>query len=275
MGNAPGKDGRDLGEADADVDADYNPLARSDHFVSIHSPDPMAPPVQEIPPHHGAPLMFAPQAPLAPLQNSAEVPQVINQLWMNNPSGPLDFPIEKGIPTVISWNQGGSNVAIEGSWDNWASRKTLQRSGKDHAIMLVLPSGVYHYKFIIDGEWRCVSDLPCIADEMGHMTNIIDVHDFVPENIESVSKFDPPPSPDSSYSQVNPLDEDFSKEPPNMPPQLGMINHEEVCLKPQHHVLNHLFLERGRAAHSLFAFSLTHRFQAKFVTVVLYTPVRK
>ncbi|KAJ0974662.1 hypothetical protein J5N97_016627 [Dioscorea zingiberensis] len=269
MGNSGGKEGRGL----SDAGADDNSSARSDHVVSIHSVDPMVPPTPEIPPHHLAPLMFAPQVPLVPLQSSAEVPQPINQLWMNNSIVPLDSPIEKGIPTLITWNNGGNNVAIEGSWDNWTSRKALQRSGKDHAIMFVLPSGVYQYKFIVDGQWRYISDLPCIADEMGHMTNLLDVHDSVPENIESVSRFEAPSSPDSSYSQRLPFDEDFSKEPPDMPPQLGMVNLEDSS-KPQHHVLNHLFLERGWAAQSLFALSLTHRFQAKFVTVVLYTPLR-
>jgi len=55
-------------------------------------------------------------------------------------------------------------------------RKALQRSGKDHSILLVLPSGVYQYKFIVDGEWRYIPDLPFIADESGHISNILDVH---------------------------------------------------------------------------------------------------
>ena len=55
-------------------------------------------------------------------------------------------------------------------------RKTLQRSGKDHSILLVLPSGVYHYKFIVDGEWRYIPDLPSIADEMGSVCNLLDVN---------------------------------------------------------------------------------------------------
>lgn len=55
-------------------------------------------------------------------------------------------------------------------------RKTLQRSGKDHSILLVLPSGVYQYKFIVDGELRYIPDLPCVADEKGCPSNLLDVH---------------------------------------------------------------------------------------------------
>ena len=55
-------------------------------------------------------------------------------------------------------------------------RKMLQRSGKDHSILLVLPSGIYHYKFIVDGEQRYIPDLPFVADETGHVCNLLDVH---------------------------------------------------------------------------------------------------
>lgn len=55
-------------------------------------------------------------------------------------------------------------------------RKHLQRSGKDHAILMVLPSGVYQYKFIVDGQLRYTPDLPFATDGMGSITNILDVH---------------------------------------------------------------------------------------------------
>jgi Glycogen recognition site of AMP-activated protein kinase len=54
-------------------------------------------------------------------------------------------------------------------------RTQLQKSGADHTILLVLPSGIYHYKFIVDGESRYIPDLPCITDEDGHVLNLLDV----------------------------------------------------------------------------------------------------
>lgn len=62
------------------------------------------------------------QVPVAPLQRATDAPPVFNQLWMNESYGPLDLPIERGIPTLITWNFGGKDVMVEGSWDNWASR---------------------------------------------------------------------------------------------------------------------------------------------------------
>lgn len=41
---------------------------------------------------------------------------------MNESHDSLDLPPEKGIPTMITWNYGGKDVAVEGSWDNWKSR---------------------------------------------------------------------------------------------------------------------------------------------------------
>lgn len=56
------------------------------------------------------------------------------------------------------------------------SRKKLQKSGKDHSILFVLPSGIYHYKVIVDGESKYIPDLPFVSDEMGNVCNILDVH---------------------------------------------------------------------------------------------------
>ncbi|KAF9624198.1 hypothetical protein IFM89_008136 [Coptis chinensis] len=227
-----------------------------------------------------SPLMFAPQLPVAPLQRGGDAPPTFNHIWMNDPHNSLDAPQEQGIPTLITWTFGGNTVAVQGSWDNWTSRRILQRSGKDHSILLVLPSGIYQYRFLVDGERRYIPDLPCIADDTGLVDNLLDVHDYVPENFEGIAEFEPPPSPDSSYGHTFPGDEDFAKEPVAVPPQLhltllGTQNDPEPSTKPQHVVLNHLYIDKGWPSQSLVALGFTHRFQSKYVTVVLYKPLRK
>lgn len=52
----------------------------------------------------------------------------------------------------------------------------MQKSGKDHSLLLILPSGVYHYRFVVDGERKCLPDLPCETDIMGNAVNLLDVH---------------------------------------------------------------------------------------------------
>lgn len=108
------------------------------------------------------------------------------------------------------------------------------------------------------------------------------LQDNVPENLESVAEFEAPPSPDSSYGQGLLGDEDFAKDPVAVPPQLhltvlGSENSEETpsSPKPQHVVLNHLFIEKGWASQSVVALGLTQRFQSKYVTVVLYKPLKR
>ncbi|KAF9615462.1 hypothetical protein IFM89_023570 [Coptis chinensis] len=97
---------------------------------------------------------------------------------------PYPFSITSGSTThtivltrhMITWTFGGNTVAVQGSWDNWTSRRILQRSGKDHSILLVLPSSIYQYWFVVDGERRYIPDLPCIADDTCLGDNLLDVH---------------------------------------------------------------------------------------------------
>lgn len=51
----------------------------------------------------------------------------------------------------------------------------MQRSGKDFTIMKVLPSGVYQYRFLVDGQWRHSPDLPWEQDDSGNAYNVLDL----------------------------------------------------------------------------------------------------
>lgn len=42
--------------------------------------------------------------------------------------------------------------------------------------MKALPSGVYHYRFMVDGEWKHAPDVPWMIDqETGNVYNILDL----------------------------------------------------------------------------------------------------
>lgn len=109
------------------------------------------------------------------------------------------------------------------------------------------------------------------------------LQECVPENVDGVREFEAPPSPDSSYNNSFPRDEDFAKDPVVVPPQLQMtvLDTENIdegassSPKPQHVVLDHLFIEKGWASQSVLSLGLTHRFQSKYVTVVLYKPLKR
>lgn len=229
-----------------------------------------------------SPLMFTPQVPVVPLQRPDEI-HIPNPSWMQT-SAYEDMSSEQGIPTMITWSYGGKEVAVEGSWDDWKTRLALQRSGKDFTIMKVLPSGVYQYRFIVDGQWRCAPDLPLAQDDAGNSYNLLDLQDYVPEDIGSISGFEPPQSPDLSYNNMQLGSEDFAKEPPLVPPHLQMtlLNAPSSYMemppplsRPQHVVLNHLYMQRGKSGPSVVALGTTERFIAKYVTVVLYKSLQR
>ena len=106
------------------------------------------------------------------------------------------------------------------------------------------------------------------------------MQNFVPENPESIAEFEAPPSPDHSYGQTLPTAEDYTKDPLAVPPQLRLTlvdTSEETgkAAKPQHVVLNHVFIEQGWSPQSIVALGLTHRFESKYITVVLYKPLTR
>lgn len=234
------------------------------------------------------------QSPVTPLQRATDVPPpVFNQILMRDQQqhDDSDGPPQKRIPTLLLWPHGGKSIHVEGSWDNWTSKKPVQKSGKDHTILLELLSGVYRYRFVVDGEQRFLPDLPCETDNNGNIVNLLDVNDFVPESVESVSELMAPASPDSSYGFQAPEDKEFAKEPPALPAQLylGVLNSRTTtssssgstseqrseCARPKHVVLNHLYIEKGWGAQPLVALGHTHRFRSKYVTTVLYKSIQR
>uniref|UniRef100_A0A5B7AMI3 Putative SNF1-related protein kinase regulatory subunit beta-3 n=1 Tax=Davidia involucrata TaxID=16924 RepID=A0A5B7AMI3_DAVIN len=99
----------------------------------------------------------------------------------------------------------------------------------------------------------------------------------------TVVGFEVPKSPDSSYNNVYPGNEDETREPPMVPPHLQqtLLNYpssrdpSESFPLPQNVILNHLYIENRETPRSVVALGITHRFRSKFVTVVLYKPVQR
>ncbi|KAL6544684.1 SNF1-related protein kinase regulatory subunit beta-2 [Orobanche minor] len=274
MGNA---NGREEGGGDSISEADEGGHTQ----VSMVDGEYMGQSPPSSPRASHSPLMFRPQMPVVPLQRPDEV-QIPNPTWMQARSTYEDTCNEHGIPTMVTWSYGGKEVAVEGSWDDWKMRKPLQKSGKDFTIMMVLPSGFYQYRFVVDGQLRYSTDHPWEQDESGNTCNILDLQDYVPEDIDSISGFEPPQSPDSTYNNLQLGQEDFSKEPPMVPPHLNatLLNvpwyHMEIPpphSRPQHVVLNHLYMHKDRSHPSVVALGSTNRFLSKYVTVVLYKAI--
>ncbi|KAL6967184.1 SNF1-related protein kinase regulatory subunit beta-3 [Sarracenia purpurea var. burkii] len=102
----------------------------------------------------------------------------------------------------------------------------------------------------------------------------------------TVVGFEVPRSPDSSYNNAYPGNEDETRDPPIAPPQLQHTllsyptsrDHSGSLPLPQNVILNHLYIENrepSRPLRPVVALGITHRFRSKFVTVVLYKPVQR
>ncbi|XP_024391599.1 SNF1-related protein kinase regulatory subunit beta-2 [Physcomitrium patens] len=233
-----------------------------------------------------SPLMFTPQVPMVPISKPnelslggyAQTQRASQQAYYETS---LYGEPDKGVATMIVWSHGGGNVGVIGSWDNWQTRQPLQRSGRDFTLIKVLQPGVYQYKFWVDGVWRYAHDLPAVSDDTNNVNNVLDVQDYVPENLDSVAGFDPPRSPESSYNDPLPGPEDFAKEPPTVPPHLHLTllnvpqqNEASASLpRPQHVILNHLYVEKEKTNRSVIVLGTTNRFRSKYVTTVLYKPL--
>lgn len=99
----------------------------------------------------------------------------------------------------------------------------------------------------------------------------------------TVVGFEVPQSPDSSYNNVYPGNEDEARDPPVVPAHLqhtllsypASRDASGILPTPQNVILNHLYIENRDAPRSVVALGFTHRFHSKYVTVVLYKPVQR
>ncbi|KAI3702654.1 hypothetical protein L6452_28402 [Arctium lappa] len=190
---------------------------------------------------------------------------------------------EKSIPAVISWVHGGTQVAIEGSWDNWRTRELLEGLGCGFSIVKVLNAGVYHYRFVVDGQWTYDPDSPHECDDLGNVFNVLDLKGNYPENMDRDQEPECPSSPISSYNNPILTLDDFEKLP-EMPPLLQQMplnqpssskNRQRDLQKPLSANLNHLYIKRDGSSQPVVALSSSQRFRTKFVTNVLYKPFKK
>ncbi|CAK9175286.1 unnamed protein product [Ilex paraguariensis] len=291
MGNVSGRkdEAGPSGTKDEEEGEEYMEYAHGGAQGSYHGQAQFSDSMVQSPSHspraYRSPLMFTPQVPMIPLHRPEEMMQIQRDGWNQKTTEHESMLSEKVIPTMITWNYGGKQVAVEGSWDNWKTKEFLQRSGREFIIMKVLPSGVYHYRFIVDGHWRYAPDLPQEHDDTGNIVNILDLQDHVPDALNNVSESESPPSPISSYNS-EPLGlEDFNEKfLPELPPLLQQTpldqpssskNSTGSLEKPLSAVLNHLYIQKGRSGQPMVTLSSTQRFRTKYVTVVLYKSLAK
>ncbi|KAI4305630.1 hypothetical protein L6164_028986 [Bauhinia variegata] len=267
--------GQDLNFPPAELPVPYN--------VINGFSDPMAQLTPQGSRAHQPSLVVTQQVLTVPLQRTQAIPQQPQQQALLQNEHLQYVVLETQKRVKISWNHSGMNVAITGSWDNWRAREPMERIGHNFVIMKTLPIGVYHYRFIVDGYWTHAPEFPWSCDDSSCGYNILDLQDYIPETLARLSDFDPPASPPSSYDNTFLNDDEFSKPPPELPPQLPVTIREDPSSsgdghlafpKPNYLELNHLYVNKIERE-PFVALRATHRFEHKYVTVVLYKPLRR
>ncbi|KAF8403104.1 hypothetical protein HHK36_011198 [Tetracentron sinense] len=114
---------------------------------------------------------------------------------------------------------------------------------------------------------------------------LIDMENTYIEDQDEVNVvgFEVPRSPDASYNNPFPGNEDEARDPPMVPPHLQHTllsypaSRDTSGTLPvlKNVILNHLYIENRESPQSVVALGITHRFRSKFVTVVLYKPVQR
>jgi len=55
---------------------------------------------------------------------------------------------------VFTWEHGGQNVFLTGTFTGWERHIPMHRSGHDFVAIVNLPRGTHAFKFIVDNDWR-------------------------------------------------------------------------------------------------------------------------
>ena len=188
------------------------------------------------------------------------------------------------VPTVFRWEHGGGEVYITGTFNGWSRRVPMHRSGNDFVYIASLSRGKHAFKFVVDDAWRFAPDQPTIADAAGNINNYLDLTSFSPEEEAGGA---PPMSlarrdslPGIAYGHGVPDEDEYTKEPPLLPPHLRQIilngappdSVDPLQLPvPLHVTLGHLFCTAIRDG--LMVQATSQRYRRKFVTTVLYTMI--
>jgi len=187
------------------------------------------------------------------------------------------------VPTVFRWEHGGRQVYVTGTFNGWSKQIPMHRSGNDFTYIHNLKKGKHAFKFIVDDEWRFAPDQPTVADIEGRINNFIDVSDFKAYTgdrdfeekanlgiVEDIGEF----------SQATPDLDEYTKEPPPLPPHLRHIILNKppqladtaALPVPQHVALNHLYCTAIKD--NTMVLGITQRYKTKFVTTVYYSPCK-
>lgn len=144
---------------------------------------------------------------------------------MESDSGLNNMKNNEVVPMVFRWEHGGRNVYITGTFNGWSKQCPMHRSGNDFTYIANLTRGKHAYKFVVDDEWRFAPDQLTVADVEGNVNNFVDVSEFAPlSDFEgNTTTEDKDENGENTYGRFIPDIDEYTKEPPPLPPHLRHI----------------------------------------------------
>ena len=82
---------------------------------------------------------------------------------------------------TFTWDEGGKNVKITGSFVNWSIQYDMiyNQEEKIFKYSHKLSKGKYSYKFIVDGVWKCSQKQQTIKDNSNNTNNFLDLSNYI------------------------------------------------------------------------------------------------
>eukprot|EP00871_Galdieria_phlegrea_P001796 jgi/Galph1/2617/GphlegSOOS_G1312.1 len=98
------------------------------------------------------------------------------------------------VPFNFYWNDGGEQVSVAGSFNNWTPVPMNETADNSFELTLDVPRGEIEFKFIVDGVWKESNEYDTKLSSMNSLNNVklIDImeranHPEQPQHLEDNS----------------------------------------------------------------------------------------
>ena len=80
---------------------------------------------------------------------------------------------EEGRKVSFFWKDEGKVVFLTGTFTNWRNHIPMMKRGGEFVAELELKPNIYHYKYIVDGEWKYSKKDKFEVDNNGNINNVL------------------------------------------------------------------------------------------------------
>ena len=92
----------------------------------------------------------------------------------------------KEVPYTFTWDEGGNNVKITGTFGKWTQFYIMKYSPEEkiYKCTLNLPREKHEYKFIVDNVWKYSKKQQMKKDDKNNINNFIDLTNYIPDDMK-------------------------------------------------------------------------------------------